>query len=272
MSESGRKLESQRELEAVVAYMKAHWPSKVKDEWQVEAKEYPVILKKVVSEFSKGATFNRHLIRVAGISGSGKTTQILPAVEAYCSSREIKPVLVAARKFVEYHPHYAEILDYYGEAEVRKMTDEFATIMLFLCMSELVKMGCDIVLDVTLLDPEMEGILLKMLKGGGYEMMLLMVAVSPVVTEKFLAGREWRHTAETEAEFVRATSKALEFYAGAMPEARVVIWSVYDLLPVYDGKMAGCLETFEKYSMRIDMPSPDDDERREAKIKYLTSY
>lgn len=272
MSESDRKLESQRELEAVVTYMKAHWPSAVKPEWQVEVSEYPEIVEKAVSDLTAGASRGKQLIRVAGISGSGKTTQILPAVEAYCSAREIKPVLVAARRFVEYHPHYAEILDYYGEAEVRKMTDEFATIMLFLCMSELGKMGCDIVLDVTLLDPEMEGILLKLLAGGGYEMMLLMVAVSPAVTEKFLAGREWRHTAETEAEFVRATSKALEFYAGAMPEARVVIWSVYDLLPVYDGKMAGCLETFEEYSMRTDMPSPDDDERREAKIKYLTSH
>ena len=260
------------ELKKVVSYMKAHWPSKVKKEWQVAVEEYPAILEKVVSEFSAGATFNRRLIRVAGISGSGKTTQILPAVEAYSVAREIKPVLVAARRFVKYHPHYAEIMDYYGEADVRKMTDEFATIMLFLCMSELVKMGCDIVLDVTLLDPEMEGILLKMLKNGKYEMMLLMVAVSPAVTEKFLAGRAWRHTAETEAEFVRATSKALKFYAEVVPEERVVIWSVYDLLPVYDGKMAGCLETFTEYSGREEMPADDDEARREAKAKYLASH
>ena len=103
-------------------------------------------------------------------------------------------------------------------------------------------------------------------------MMLLMVAVSPVVTEKFLAGRKWRHTVETEREFVRATGEALKFYAETMPKGRVVMWSVYDLLPVYDGEMAGCLETFEKYSSRTEMPSPNDDERREAKIKYLTNH
>ena len=291
MSESSRELESRAdgysgagsvggaggvgdatELEKVVSYMKAHWPSAVKPEWQVEVSEYPEIVEKAVSDLTAGASQGKQLIRVAGISGSGKTTQILPAVEDYSSAHEMAPVLVAARVFVKYHPHYAEILDYYGEAEVRKMTDEFATIMLFLVLSVLIRSGYDIVLDVTLLDPEMEGILVKLLTDGGYEMMLLMVAVSPAVTEKFLAGREWRHTAETEAEFVRATSKALEFYAKAMPEARVVIWSVYDLLPVYDGEMAGCLPVFSEYSAKEEMPANDDEARREAKIKYLTSH
>ena len=144
--------------------------------------------------------------------------------------------------------------------------------MLFLTITELTREGYDIVLDVTLLDPEMEGILVKMLESGHYEMMLLMVAVSPAVTEKFLSGREWRHAAETEQEFVRATSEALKFYAKMMPRARVVMWSVYDLLPVYDGEMAECLEVFGKYSSRTEIPSPNDDERRQAKIKYLTSH
>lgn len=264
--------EGDRKLEAIVSYMKKHWPSKVKEEWQVDLAEYPGILKKVMQDFTVDATKNRKLIRVAGISGSGKTTQILPAVEAYCEKNEMVPILMAARRFVEYHPHYKEILDYYGEADVRKMTDEFSTIMLFFTITELIRRGYDIVLDVTLLDPEMEGILVKLLSDGEYEMMLLMVAVSPAVTEKFLAGREWRHTAETEREFVRATGEALKFYAKMMPKARVVMWSVYDLLPVYDGEMAECLEVFGKYSSRTEMPSPNDDERREAKIKYLTSY
>ena len=262
--------ESSRELEFIASYMKAHWPSEVKQEWQVDLAEYPEILQKVMKDFTVEATKNQKLIRVAGISGSGKTTQILPAVEAYCEKNEIRPVLVAARRFVDYHPHYKEILDYYGEANLRKMTDEFSTIMLFLTITELTREGYDIVLDVTLLDPEMEGILVKMLASGHYEMMLLMVAVSPVVTEKFLSGREWRHAAETEQEFVRATSEALKFYAKTMPKSRVGMWRVYDLLPVYDGAISGCLPVFRKYSERDEMPLPDDEERKNAKIMYLT--
>ena len=153
MSES-----SHEELSKIVNYMKAHWPSKVKPEWQVSLEEYPTILQKALKDFTKDATQNRELIRIAGISGSGKTTQILPAVEAYCEKHHYRPILIAARRFVEYHPHYQAIKDFYGEANLRKNTDEFATIMLFLTLTELIKNGYDIILDVTLLDPAMEGI------------------------------------------------------------------------------------------------------------------
>ena len=261
--------EGNRELEQIIKYMKSHWPSEVKPEWQVGLAEYPAILAKVVADFTLAATQHHHLIRIAGISGSGKTTQILPAVEAYCDKNGYEPILIAARKFVEYHPHYQEIKDFYGDANLRKMTDEFATIMMFLTLSELIKGGYDIVLDVTLLDPEMESILLKMLQVGNYEMLILMIAVSPTVTEKFLEGRAWRHTKETEQEFIRATSRALQFYANSAPDIRIILWSVYDRLPVYDGPIKDSLPIFTEYSSREDLPQKDDDARRNSKIKYM---
>lgn len=263
--------EGHRELEQIIKYMKSHWPSEVKPEWQVGLTEYPTILKKVMEDFTLAATTNHHLIRIAGLSGSGKTTQILPAVEAYCEQHNYSPILMAARRFVEYHPHYQEIKDYYGDENLRKMTDEFSTIMLFLTLSELIKGGYDIILDVTLLDPEMEAILLKMVKAENYKFLLLMIAVSPTVTEHYLQGRAWRHTKETEQEFIRATSRALEFYAGNSPNSRIIIWSVYDKPPVFDGEVKDCLKVFADYSSREELPKKDDDARRDAKIQYLTS-
>ena len=263
-------LESNHELEQIIKYMKSHWPSEVKPEWQVSLTEYPKILANIIKDFTLSATKNHHLIRIAGVSGSGKTTQILPAVEAYCEKKGFEPILMAARRFVEYHPHYQEIKDYYGDENVRKMTDEFSTIMLFLSLSELIKGGYDVTLDVTLLDPDMEAILLKMLKEGNYEMLILMVAVSPVVTEHYLEGRAWRHTKETEQEFIRATTKALEFYASSAPDSRIILWSVYDKEPVFDGPVKDSLAIFNDYSTREEPPKPDDDARREAKIAYLT--
>ena len=258
-------------LEKITKYMKAHWPSQVKPEWQISLNEYPEILKKVLDDITPAATKNRHFIRIAGVSGSGKTTQILPAVEAYSRQNTFEPILMAARRFVEYHPHYQEIKEFYGEENLRKNTDEFCTIMLFFTLSELIRGGYDVVLDVTLLDPEMEGILLKMLKEGNYSALMLMIAVSPTVTEKYLSGRAWRHSRETELEFIRATSHALKFYAENLPELRIIIWSVYDKPPVYDGPIKDCLEVFEDYSSREELPLADDDERREAKINYLTT-
>ncbi len=261
--------ESNRELEKVITYMKAHWPSKVKPEWQIALEEYPLIAKKVFLDFTKNKTKNRNLFRIAGLSGSGKTTQILPAVEAYCEKKNINPVLVAARRFVEYHPHYQEIKDFYGDENLRKMTDEFSTIMMFITLKALTDAGFDVILDVTLLDPEIEGILLKMLEKGNYESLLLMIATSPAVTEHFLTGRTWRHTKKTEEEFIRATSKALKFYAENAPELRIILWSVYDKLPIYDGPINNALDIFSDYSSREELPKNDDAARRDAKTSYL---
>ena len=259
------------ELEEVIKYMKAHWPSQVKPEWQVKLEEYPEILERIVADWTGETSQNHRLIRIAGISGSGKTTQILPAVEEYSEALKISPVLIAARRFVKYHPHHQEIKDFYGAENLRKMTDEFSTIMMFMTLVALTQKGYDIVLDVTLLDPKMEAILVKFLNRAKYEILILMIAASPAVTEHFLAGRAWRHTKETEQEFIRATKKALEFYAAKVPETRIIIWSVYHEAPEYDGPVKNCLDAFLKWTAKEDLPAADDDKRREAKIKYLTA-
>ena len=266
MSESDNE-----ELKQVISYMQAHWPSDVKEEWQVKLEEYPAILNEIIKDFTPEKTKKRNLIRIAGLSGSGKTSQILPAVEKYCEGSRLNPVLVAARRFVEYHPHKKEIEKEYGEENLRKKTDEFSTIMMFLTINALTKQGYDIILDVTLLAPEIEGILLKMLKVNSYKALLLMIATSPTVTEHFLSGRSWRHSKETEEEFIRATYAALDFYAKNDGNLHLILWSVYDLNPIYNGPVKDGLEIFKAYSEKTDLPPENDDERREAKIQFLST-
>lgn len=261
--------QSDPRLTQVVEYMKSHWPSQVRDEWQVDLAEYPVITKQIIKDLTSGKTTSRNLIRIAGLSGSGKTTQLLPATEIFFQQKSLRPVLVAARVFVPYHPHYQAIKDFYGEENLRKMTDEFSTIMMFLCLTELIKAGYDIILDVTLLDPTIEKILVDMLETGKYHARILLIAAAPEVTEKHLASRPWRHTKETEAEFIRATSRALEFYATNCPEMNIVIWNTYDEDPVYDGPVANAVDVFEKYSAITDIPPHDENALRQAKIEYL---
>lgn len=259
-----------QELAQVVAYMKSHWPSPVKPEWQVSLEKYPEILAQILEDFTKDATKNKNLIRIAGLSGSGKTSQILPAVEAYCDAKKLNPVLIAARRFVDYHPYKTEIKEEYGEENLRKNTDEFSTIMMFLALNALTKEGYDIILDVTLLAPEVESILLKMLRSNNYETMLLMIATSPEVTNHFLKDRGWRHSKETEQEFIRATKAAINFYIENFPELHTILWSVYDLDPIYHGEIKNALEIFNDYSNKTDLPPKNDDARREAKIQFLS--
>ena len=70
MPEDDRELELNRELESVVTYMKGHWPSAVKPEWQVEVAEYPEIVKKAVDELTVGASRGKQLIRGSLLFGA----------------------------------------------------------------------------------------------------------------------------------------------------------------------------------------------------------
>lgn len=257
------------QLAQVIAYMQSHWPSQVKPEWQVKITEYPLIAKQVLQDFTKDKTKNRHFLRIAGISGSGKTTQLLPAAEAYFGAQNLSPVLVAARRFVEYHPHHQQILEHYGSKDLRKMTDEFSTIMMFIVISELIRQGYDITLDVTLLDPAMEEILLSMLEKGNYKTLLLMIAVHPEIAESHLQSRNWRHTKETEQEFVRATKKALDFYAKNHPNLRIILWNTFSEPPIYDGPVESGAQVFAETSTITDIPPHSEDSLRQAKIDYL---
>ena len=261
--------QSDPRLNLVIEYIKSHWPSQVRDEWQVDFVEYPIIAQKIIKDLTVDKTTSRNLIRIAGLSGSGKTTQLLPATENFFQQKSLRPVLVAARVFVPYHPHYQEIKDFYGEENLRKMTDEFSTIMMFLCLTELIKAGYDIILDVTLLDPDIEKILVNMLEVGKYHARILLIAASPEVTEKHLASRPWRHTKETETEFIRATLRAIKFYAVECPEMNIIIWNTYEENPVYDGPVASAIDAFEKYSAITNTPSHDENTLRQAKINYL---
>ena len=257
-------------LDHIVAYMKSHWPSDVKPEWQVSLGEYPAIVEQVLADFTRGKTTKRHLVRIAGLSGSGKTTQLLPAVEVYFDQHKESPALVAARRFAPYHPHYQEISDFYGEAHVRAKTDEFSTIMMFLVLRELTRQGYDIILDVTLLDPTIEAVLVGFLTKNDYTHLLVMIAASPEVTEKHLGARGWRHTKATEQEFIRATTKALAYYAEAAPSTRIILWNTYATSPVYDGPVEGVLDTFAKFSAETTVPAHDEAALRAAKLAYLT--
>ena len=263
-------MDKNQDLKKLLDYVEAHWPSAVKEEWRVRPEEYAGIVKKIVAEITKDCSREREMVRVTGMSGSGKTTQLVPAAEAFLEKRGIKPVLIAARVFVPYHPHCSEIVREYGKENLRKMTDDFATVMMFFVMRAVMKMGCDMIVDLALVNPEMEGMLIKMLEEEKYKSMMLMMVASPEVAEENLKGREWRHTEETEKEFARGMGEALELYAKMKPEMRVVMWNTYNEEPIYDGEMAGALVPFRECMAEAKDVRNDLEKLKQAKIKYLS--
>lgn len=259
--------ELRMQVRELMGYARACWPSGVKPEWRVEEEDYLRILPEVVADWMEGASMGRKLVRIAGPSGSGKTSQLLPAVEAWYG--EEKPILAAARKLVQYHPFVEEIRAEYGEENLRKRTDEFVSVMLFLVLRELIYGGYDIILDVAFLDKKVEGYLLGWLRDCDYDVWMTMVAVSPKISARWLGKRAWRHDKSTEEEFWRAMEEALRFYVEEWPDVRMVVWSAWDLKPVYDGGIKGAIEVWREY-LKIDGGEESDEGRlREAKISYL---
>jgi hypothetical protein len=251
----------------------------VKPEWRVSDEMYPEIVKKVMAAWTTGATRGKKFFRVAGQSGSGKTTQLLPAVEVWFAKQECKPVLVAARRFVAYHPFAKEIEAEYGSGNLRKMTDEVSTILMCLTLRELIKRGYDVILDVTLLDPLVEKFLTDALFEYKYEFRMSFVAVSKEISDGFIAKRQGKSgrvvAKSTAAEFWRAFELALKFYAEKYPKMRTLIWSAWDELPIFDGRIGDgmALRAARKYWKILDVPKVvDEEELALFKVKYMRNW
>ena len=261
-----------RELEMIIGLARSRFGTGAETDWSVSPGEYLELSGKALKDLAMGASQNRKLLRIVGISGSGKTSQVLPAVRAYAQREGLMPVVVAAREFVKYHPHYKEIIDSCSEGDLRRNTDEFVTVMLFLVLAGLIKRGYDVILDVALLDPKTEAILIKMADEGRYDYAMYAMAVSGAVAEYRLRGREWRHAKETEDVFAHAMREALLYYAKQRPTMRIVMWGAYDSSPIYDGEIQGCVAKYDETVARTDLPKNDDFEaQKEAKIQYLMS-
>ena len=253
------------------AYGKLHWGADhLPDAWRQY--DFAAVLPRVLADITAGVTREREYIRIAGQSGSGKTTQLLPAAKAYFAARNLNPAIVAARLFGKYHPFYQEILEKVGPANIRESTDEFTIMLMFLVFKALVEGGYDIILDVSLLDPFIEGVLMKFLTAGGYKTQLLMIAISKELSDQQILKRKHRVVKNTAAaEFWRTTNEALGFYATSFPDMRVTAWSAWELQPIYEGDINAALAPIRKYQEIASFPGnyPSEEELREAKINTL---
>ncbi|MCL1839824.1 zeta toxin family protein [Candidatus Saccharibacteria bacterium] len=263
----------------IMEYMRAHWPSKVRSEWQVGDEMYVGIVKKILADWTEGVTREKRFFRIAGQSGSGKTTQLLPAVEVWFAEQDCRPIFVTAGRFVDYHPFAEEIEVEYGSGRLREMTDEVSTILMFLVLRELIKRGYDMILDVTLLDPLVESFLTGMLREAGYESRMSFVAVSKVISDEFIAKRQGKSgrvvAKSTAAEFWRATDLALQFYIREYPKMRVLIYNAWNKEPVFDGRMgdADVMRVVRKYWKIDEVPVEVDEEALAlSKIEYMRKW
>jgi predicted kinase len=164
------------------------------------------------------------LIRLAGLSGSGKSSQLLPASEEFYKTLKINPVNLAVRKFAEFHPNYNQIKKEYG-IKTRSRTNGFALSLLFRTCEEAIKNKMPILWDMTLLDPEFEKHFLNLAKQHNYIIEYHILTTSKLLADLGIERRkELALTTQKTKEKPRSVSKkSSRYFAKALPKALKVI-------------------------------------------------
>ena len=109
------------------------------------------------------------IIRTVGQSGSGKTTQLMPAILDGLEFCDENYVHVAVRKFAIYHPRYIQLLDEFGEGLIREKTNGFALMLLYRVVEKLIENKYNIFFEVTILENDFENNLLLLAKNHNYK-------------------------------------------------------------------------------------------------------
>jgi len=151
----------------------------------------------VVNEQIKSITINKvphetpFLIRTAGQCGSGKTTQLLPAIQQNLPTNNY--IHLAVRMFAKLHPHYNDLINKFGEGLIREKTNGFALLCLFRVAEILIENKYNIFLEMTILDPAFEEYINKIAKKQNYSILFNTMAV-PFEISNYLAGQRTKES------------------------------------------------------------------------------
>jgi predicted kinase len=223
------------------------------------------------------------LIRLAGQSGSGKSTQLFPAAAAALEGIGVNATQIAVRKFVPYCPWLEEIRAAYGEENLRENTNAFALTLLFFTLEKLMRAGIPVVMEVNLLDPAFEEYIAILLKENGYNTECHVMAVAREISDEFIKRRctlskteGGRIVSQASSDyFYNSVPIAIKRLAEVAPETPCVLWSAFDRDPIFDGKIGSpsALQILSDYRKISGMPidSPAEAELLDAKKKWFST-
>ena len=226
----------------------------------------------------KSCTKKPKIYRLAGQSGTGKTTQLLPTVLEYERLRGNSPVVVAVRMFAKYHPDFEQISKH---DDWREKTNGFSLKCLTATLELLIESGYMIVLDMTILHPDFERFVFDLLQEHDYITQYHIMAVNPRISDGLIkkranaiGGAEGGRVVQKESAdyFCEILPVGLEYLSNADKIAKCFVWTVFDKNPIYFGELAGVMEPFEKGCEMTGEFVFLEDELRRAKIEYLSSF
>ena len=164
-------------------------------------------LDEVIRYFQKDLIFQKHpfLIRIAGQSGSGKSSQIVPAIESALQNKEYIKINVGA--FAPFHPRYDE-WQQKSPDQMREKTNGFALRTLVMFYKHCILQQVNVVFDMTLLEPEIDLYLMTLAKKMNYQIQTHVLCVPRKISDLFIRLRQLKT-----GRFVRPSSSRYFFNA-----------------------------------------------------------
>lgn len=206
-------------------------------------------------EFNKlkiGATKKRVFIRLCGQSGSGKTTQLLPSISNAFNLKGERPVVLAVRNFAPLYPNLETLEKTCPRGEIREKTNGFALRCLLVTLFFLVEEGIEIIYDVTILQPEIEKHILKLIKKNRYKQVFNILAINPKQSDLFILKRcsdatnpeKGRKIYSSSQEYFKKSLVSGLKFLSKRTNAVAIIWTAYDNSPVFFGNVKNCFKIF----------------------------
>ncbi|MCL2846631.1 MAG: zeta toxin family protein [Firmicutes bacterium] len=266
------------ELKKVFDYVgKSPWPDNVPDDVVFECGK-----RAAADMMQSGDYYSDKLIyRLAGQSGSGKTTQLLPTIMKFEQLRARNPITIAVRNFPIYHPDYDKIVAQFPAGEVREKTNGFALKCLAVAVREILSRGLLTVLDVTILDPIFEEFINGQIVENGYTAQYHILAVSRAQSDIFIEKRRRAAGGAESGKIVYAKTgdyfydilpRGIEYLASVDRVSNALVWSAYDTTPLYTGHFRGVNEALTNGRRITRIPVLSEDEMRQAKLAFMHLY
>ncbi|MDR2526817.1 MAG: zeta toxin family protein [Rickettsiales bacterium] len=228
---------------------------------------------------NKKMSKNPFIFRIAGQSGSGKTTQLLSAIASIANDNFIH---INIRMFSVFHPNYNILLNEFGEELIREKTNGFSLLMLFRIVEKIIKDRYNILFEMTLLDNDFERYLFILLKKQDYTIHFHILSIPKTISDGWIEKRRNKSKIEQNRVVFKTTS---DYFYNVLPETlnkmknykewnkndKIIIWNCFLFEPVFYGNLEDkeCLSIFDKYRKQSACKIRDENKLLEAKIIWL---
>ncbi len=220
------------------------------------------IYKKLIKQYLP-SLYTPIFIRIIGQSGSGKSTQILPAV----TSANPSTLVLSVGMFVNY---------YTGEDKSREITNGFCLRILTSLLYKLLPHKINIILDMTLLSKKYENDLVRCLQQNNYDLFVMALSVPKKQSNIFIKKRE----TETKRKVNKSSARyfydkllpSFKLLSRKMPNAKCIIWSAYDKEPLFNNQIAFAVPIFRKARKKIKSLFYTEAQLLDEKTSFLLTY